>query len=78
MKEPVYTLYVHPTGGCPKCRMLEGLMVNHGLKATIVDTFEELEKANIPFVPVLMVDDKKLDFQQSLDYLKEKDGIIKW
>jgi len=58
--------------------MLEGLMVNHGLKANIVDTFEELEKANIPFVPVLMVDDKKLDFQQSLDYLKEKDGIIKW
>lgn len=78
MKEPVYTLYVHPNGECPKCRMLEGLMVNHGLKAIIVDTFEELEKANIPFVPVLMVDGERLDFQQSLDYLKEKDGIIKW
>lgn len=62
------TLY---STNCPKCKIIEAKLKQLGLEYKVITNIEEMKTLGITTAPVMCVDDKKYDFNNSIRYLKE-------
>lgn len=69
------TLY---STNCPKCKIIEAKLKQLGFDYKVITDIEEMKKLGITTAPVMLVDNKKYDFNNSIRYLKEvADGKTK-
>ncbi len=69
------TLY---STNCPKCKIIEAKLKQLGFEYKVITDIEEMKKLGITTAPVMFVDNKKYDFNNSIRYLKEvADGKTK-
>lgn len=57
--------------GCPKCRVLEAKLKAIGVKYTVCNDVEEMERLGFSTVPVLSVDGKNYEFLEALKYINK-------
>ena len=67
MEEKI-TIY---TTHCPMCRQLERQLDMKGLKYESVDDLEKMKEMGFMSAPMLVVDDKQMDFRTALRWVKE-------
>lgn len=69
------TLY---STNCPKCKIIEAKLKQLGFEYKVITNIEEMKTLGITTAPVMCVDNKKYDFNNSIRYLKEvADGKTK-
>jgi len=55
--------------GCPKCKVLKAKLDSKEIKYEIVNDVDEMLRLGMTTVPCLGVNDKVLDFKESVDYI---------
>lgn len=65
------TLY---STGCPRCRVLKTKLDAAGIQYNTVTDVNEMEAKGINEVPVLMVDDNEMNFQEAIAYVNQYAG----
>lgn len=55
--------------GCPKCKVLKSKLDSKGIKYEIVSDVDEMLRLGMTTVPCLGVDDKIMNFKESVDYI---------
>lgn len=65
------TLY---STGCPRCRVLKTKLDAAGIQYNTVTDVNEMEAKGINEVPVLMVDDNEMNFQEAIAYVNQYTG----
>ena len=61
--------YVLYTTGCPKCRILEKKLNDKQIKFDVCNDTEKMKEIGITSVPVLSVDDNKLNYYDAVKHL---------
>lgn len=57
--------------GCPKCQVLKKKLDGKNIKYVLCDDQNIMKAENIDKVPVLKVNEEKLDFKAAVDYVNE-------
>lgn len=55
--------------GCPKCKVLKSKLDSKGIKYEIVSDVDEMLRLGMTTVPCLGVNDKIMNFKESVDYI---------
>jgi len=63
------TLY---TIDCPKCKILEKKLNNANINYLIVKDRDEIKAKGMDLMPVLEVDDIRMNFKQACDWVNER------
>ena len=63
------TLY---TIDCPKCKILEKKLNNAKIKYLVVKDRDEIKAKGMDLMPVLEVDDNRMNFKQACDWVNER------
>ena len=61
--------YILYTTGCPKCRILEKKLNDKQIKFDVCNDTEKMKEIGIMSVPVLSVDDNKLNYYDAVKHL---------
>lgn len=63
---------IYTTTTCPKCKILKQRMDSKGIKYEEVNDIETLSKKGIFSVPFIEVNNNLMDFNKSLNWIKEQ------
>ena len=55
--------------GCPKCKVLKSKLDSKKIKYDVVDDVDEMLRLGMTTVPCLGVDDKIMNFKESVDWV---------
>lgn len=58
--------------GCPKCKVLISKLNSRGIEYETVSNVETIFKEGITTVPVLEIDNIKMDFKEAIDWVNER------
>lgn len=59
--------------GCPKCKVLKAKLDSKGIEYEIIDDVDEMMRLGMTTVPCLGVDDKIMNFKESVDWINRLD-----
>lgn len=63
---------------CPKCKIIKGRLEYLNIKYKLVDNVDDIKKFNndnnLKGVPILLIDDHILDFNEAMKYLNIKES----
>ena len=57
---------------CPKCKVIEKKLVNANIDFIIVKDRDEIKAKGMDLMPVLEVDDVRMNFKQACDWVNER------
>lgn len=57
---------------CPKCKVIEKKLVNANIDFIIVKDRDEIKSKGMDLMPVLEVDDVRMNFKQACDWVNER------
>lgn len=58
--------------GCPKCNVLKSKLDSKDIKYTTNNSIDEMTSLGIDTVPVLYIDDKRLEFKEAVDWVNNQ------
>lgn len=61
--------------GCPKCKVLKSKLDSKKIKYDVVDDVDEMLRLGMTTVPCLGVDDKIMNFKESVDWVNSMESI---
>lgn len=60
------------TIGCPRCKTLERKLTEAGITFETFTDVDEMLKMGMEMVPVLEVEDRRMEFSEAMKWLKER------
>ena len=62
------------TTHCPKCKILEKKLNDKNIKYSVCEDVKVMQSLGITSVPVLMIDDKKMNYYDSIQFVNKYNG----
>lgn len=62
------------TTHCPKCKILEKKLKDKNIKYSVCEDVKVMQSLGITSVPVLMIDDKKMNYYDSIQFVNKYNG----
>ena len=59
--------------GCPRCKVITRKLDDKGIKYSIVDKVDVMLELGITNVPVLEVDDRKMEFKEAINWVNSQE-----
>lgn len=59
--------------GCPRCKVIARKLDDKGIKYSIVDKVDVVLELGITNVPVLEVDDRKMEFKEAINWVNSQE-----
>lgn len=59
--------------GCPCCKVITRKLDDKGIKYSIVDKVDVMLELGITNVPVLEVDDRKMEFKEAINWVNSQE-----